>query len=275
MRLTSRCVGLLRLLRAARWLTTTQIQRRFFPLATADAVRKRLRKLTSAKYLVAVRRDRMSQAIFTIGPEGKRILEKIGGEVVSVDRKPPIQREHSLAINDLRIAAELAGTLKFFYAAHELPALGWSEAIIPDALLAFDNNNVALEFDTGAEGVTYFVRTKMSVYRRGFSGIPIHTLVVVADRTVRMFTLAKAIGDVYGRVVFTTLDMIQGHPLLSPIFYTEARGWGVSLFENLSSQTLSSSRDFSMRKGLDIKDLGILEQGLLRQEGVVHAKDSD
>src|SRR5204862_8366665 len=93
MRLTTRCLGLLRLIRAARWLSTGQIQRRFFPLATTDAVRKRLRKLTSTGYLVVVRRDRMSQAIFTIGPEGKRTLEMVDGDAVTIDRKPPIQRE--------------------------------------------------------------------------------------------------------------------------------------------------------------------------------------
>ena len=66
------------------------------------------------------------------------------------------------AINDLRIAAELTGSLQFFYAAWELPGLGWSEAIIPDGLFAFERNNVALEFDTGTEAGKSFMR-KMTV----------------------------------------------------------------------------------------------------------------
>jgi len=50
MRLTKRCLDLFRMLRAARWLTTAQIHRRFFSAATLDAARKRLRKLTDAGY---------------------------------------------------------------------------------------------------------------------------------------------------------------------------------------------------------------------------------
>jgi DNA-binding PadR family transcriptional regulator len=117
MRLTERCTDLLKLLRAARWLTTAQIQRRFFSTATADAVRKRLRKLNVAGYVVAVRQDRMSQSMFRLGPQGRRLLETFVNEPIAFERKPPIQRLHFEAINDFRIAAELAGHLKFFYAA--------------------------------------------------------------------------------------------------------------------------------------------------------------
>src|SRR5438128_1479212 len=43
-KLTPRCTELFRLLRGARWLSTGQIHRRFFPHASVDAARKRLRK---------------------------------------------------------------------------------------------------------------------------------------------------------------------------------------------------------------------------------------
>src|ERR1700733_14498090 len=75
MRLTPRCIDLLRLLAAARWLTTRQIHYRFFRDATIDTARKRLRKLTSGKYLGTVREGRMNEALFTLGCAGKRVLE--------------------------------------------------------------------------------------------------------------------------------------------------------------------------------------------------------
>jgi hypothetical protein len=271
MRLTPRCLDLLKLLRTARWLTTAQIHRRFFPAATADAVRKRLRKLSAGRYLFAMRRDRMSQTIFTVGKEGKRILERLSGETIVVERKPPTQREHFLAINDLRIAAELTGKLKFFYAAWELPGLGWNQAIIPDCLVALDDRIFAIEFDRGVEGVLFFVRTKMTAYQRGFDNIALAAVLIVADRVPRMLSLAKAIGNRNGKVLFSTLELVIGHPLSAPIFYSEPGGWGVSI----SSQTLPSSREFSTSNSPDVNDLVHFEHGLLRKEGAEHAKDSD
>lgn len=239
MRITPRCIDLLTLLCTARWLTTSQIQRRFFPRATPDAVRKRLRKLTSGKYLLMVRRDRMTQALFTIGPEGKRILET-GTESVQLERKPPTQLDHFVAINDLRIAAEMAAGLQFFYSAWELPGIGWKQPIIPDGLAAFASHTFALEFDSGAEGVKFFVSTKMTVYQRGLDNFPLAAVLIVTDRSARMMSLAKAIGDQQGRVLFTTLQSIRSRGLLAPVFYAEPGRWGVSLVERLSSQTLST-----------------------------------
>src|SRR5207247_1060935 len=94
MRLTKRCFDLLKLLRAARWLTTGQVRRRFFPSATADAARKRLRKLTDAQYLVMYREHRMAEALFTLGRLAKRALEKRGAEgirLLSGPRSPRIK----------------------------------------------------------------------------------------------------------------------------------------------------------------------------------------
>jgi DNA-binding PadR family transcriptional regulator len=271
MRLTERCIDLLKLLLVARWLTTAQIHRRFFSTATADAVRKRLRKLSAAGYVVVVRRDRMSQALFRLGPEGMRFLETLGGEPVVVERKPPIQRKHAEAITDFRIAAELAGQLKFFYAAHELPKLGWDHAIIPDAIVGLGEKIFAIEVDTGVEGVQFIVRSKMPAYSRGFDNLPLSALLIVADRTARVSSLAKAIGDRYGNVLFTTMDLVVGHSLLAPIFYSQAAGWGVSI----SSQTLSSSREFLLANQCKNNNFAHLEDGLLRQEGVEHGTDGN
>lgn len=272
MRLTPRCLNLLRLLRTARWLTTAQIHRRFFAGATPDAVRKRLRKLTAHKYLYTIQPGRMDQSLFAVGPEGKRHLEMLDSFPVNVERKPPRQREHFTAINDLRIAAELAGGLTYFYAAWELPGVGWKHAIIPDALLAFGDKTFALEFDRGVEGVQFFVRTKMGAYERGFSGNPLSAVLIVTDRVPRMMALARAIGDQRAKVLLTTLALICGHSFLAPVFYREPGRWGVSLHDSLSSHSLPPTRDFGEPNIPAFSHLESLQPSLLRQKGVQDGK---
>jgi Replication-relaxation len=242
MRLTPRCLDLLKLLRTARWLSTSQIQRRFFPRATPDAVRKRLRKLTAGRYLTIFRRDRMSQALFTIGPEGKRILDT-AGIGVDLERTPPKQLEHFMGVNDLRIAAELAGNLKYFYAAWELPRIGWQHTIIPDGLVAFGSKVFALEFDRGVEGLQFFLKTKMTAYQRGLDGLPLDAVLIVADRASRLTALRRAIGTHYGRVLFASLEQIRGEGFLAPVFCTDAGRVVASLVDRpLLSDSLVEKR---------------------------------
>jgi hypothetical protein len=218
MRLTGRCMEILEMMRAARWLTTGQIRRRFFGRASLDAARKRLRKLGGGEYIRRVQEKRGYEALFTLGREGKRAMEKKGAAEIILERQPPRQREHLLGINDVRIAAELAGSLSYFFSAWELPALKWRHAIIPDALFCMNGATFAVELDRGMEGIRYFVRTKIKVYERGLEGLPLAGLLVVADRPARMEALARAIHGTYLTVLFTTLDLVRRHGLNDPIF---------------------------------------------------------
>ena len=229
MKLTPRCINLLRLLSAARWLTTHQIHSRFFVGATPDAARKRLRKLTAGDYVVMVRESRMEQALFTLGRAGKRVLEAAGVAPPALERKPPRQREHFLAVNDVRIAAELAGSLSYFFAYWELPGLGWRQALIPDAVFRLADQTFAMEFDRGVEGIQFFLRTKIAAYRRGLDGLPLSAVLVVTDREARMVSLAKAIGETKGRMLFSTLDAVRMHGLLGPAFHREPGDCGVPI----------------------------------------------
>src|SRR5437667_874413 len=197
-RLTERCMDLLRMLRAARWLTTGQVRRRFFPHTTVDAVHKRLRKLTEATYLTMVREHRMTEALFTLGPEGKRVLERSGAEEIVLERQPPKQLEHFIGINELRIAAERSPELGYFFACWQLPGLAWSHAIIPDAVFSLARRTFAVEFDRGKEGIRYFMRTKLAAYLRGLEGFPLAALLIVTDRQARMVSLANMIADGQG-----------------------------------------------------------------------------
>jgi len=209
MRLTPRCKELLRLLASARWLTTSQVHRRFFARATVNAARRRLRSLANAGYLEKRQEDRMREAVFTLGPEGKRFLEQGGDKEIVLRRQPPKQLEHLTGINDIRIAAEMAGGLAFFFAAWELPAVGWKYLMVPDAVFGLGDRTFAAEYDRGLEGLRYFVGSKIAWYRDGLSGFPLEAVLVVADRDARMRTLARAIADETGRFLFTTIDAIR------------------------------------------------------------------
>jgi hypothetical protein len=194
-----------------------------------DAARRRLRKLTAGEYLAMVRESRMDEALFTLGRAGKRVLEMAHAAPGGLERRPPAQREHFLAVNDVRIAAELAGSLSYFFAYWELPGLGWRHSLIPDAIFRMAERNFAMEFDRGMEGIQFFIRTKIVGYRRGLNGLPLAAILVITDRDARMASLAKAIGDTKGSLLFTTLDAVREHGLKGPIFHRQPGDAGVAL----------------------------------------------
>jgi hypothetical protein len=165
MRLTGRCMELLKLLPAARWLSTTQAHRRFFNQASMSAARRRLRQLARAGYVRKHQEDRMREALFTLDRGGKRALERKGIGEITLERRPPKQLEHLIGINDIRVAAELTGRISFFFAAWELPRIGWKYPIVPDAVFRLADRTFAAEFDRGVEGIRFFMRTKITVYR--------------------------------------------------------------------------------------------------------------
>jgi len=233
MRLTKRCADLIHLLHAARWLTTGQVRRRFFPQATADAARKRLRKLTKGGYLVRFREHQMSEALFTLGREGKRILERSGNDEIVLERKPPKQLAHFMATNDLRIAAELSGLLEYFFACWELPGVEWHYPVIPDAVFSLRNRTFAAEIDRGLETVRFFVGTKVAWYREGPEGFPLAAILIVTDRRARMHSLARAIAGEDRRFLFTTIELLREQGLLGPIFFRQADGEAAPLLSLL------------------------------------------
>lgn len=218
MKLTPRCIDILKLLSAARWLSTMQIHRRFFGRASVDAARKRLRKLAQSRYLVTFQENRMSEIYFGLGSGGKRWLATNGSREVALERRPPRQLSHFSGINDIRIAAELSGALSYFFACWELPALNWPHPIIPDAVFAIHGKTLAVEFDRGQESTRFFKKTKVALYQKGLAGLPISTVIIVADRKARMATLAHGISDDRGKMLFTTLDLVQKHGLSAPMF---------------------------------------------------------
>src|SRR6266851_1255123 len=130
MRLLARDKAILRKLDACKWLTTSQVQRLFFPGISLDFVRKRLRKLGLGDHLKSFQPDRMSEALHGLGT-------------------PPKQVQHLIGINELRLAAEKEAC-EFFYAYWELGQFNWSYPVIPDAVCK-KGNLFLIEYDTGSE----------------------------------------------------------------------------------------------------------------------------
>jgi hypothetical protein len=230
MKLTPRCTELFRLLRGARWLSTGQIHRRFFKSASLDAARKRLRKLVEARHLVAYREHQMKEVLFTLGPEGKRVLEEVSTEEIRLERKPPKQLAHFAGINDIRIAAELAGSLSYFFACWELPALNWQHPVIPDAICAFSHRTFAFEYDRGMEGVRFFADTKIVFYEHGLEGLPLTAVVVITDGRQRIKNLTRVVSCTRQTILFSTLEKVRTQGLLAPIFNQNGEYAPVRLF---------------------------------------------
>jgi len=218
MKLTERCIGILTLLASARWLKTSQVHRRYFADASFSAARRRLRLLEEEKFVFRYRENHMTESLWTVGREGRRILEKRNGRSVCLERRPPKQLEHYVGINDIRIAAETAPEMEYFFAAWELPALNWRHRLIPDGIIGFPGRTFALEFDRGHESLQYFARTKIDVYRRGLPGFPIRAVLIVAEAETRMRSLMK-LAPASPVMLFSTLDRIRRHGLAAPIFY--------------------------------------------------------
>jgi len=151
----------------------------------------------------------MREAVFALGREGKLAIERDGFDEIVLERKPPKQREHMEGVNDIRIAAEMTDGLAFFFAAWELPGIGWKFPMVPDAVFRVGDRTFAAEYDRGLEGLRYFVGSKIAWYRRGIGGFPLSGVLVVAERDARMRTLARAIDDHDGRFLCTTIGAIR------------------------------------------------------------------
>ena len=135
----------------------------------------------------------------------------------------------TLAINDLRFAAEHAGSVSYFFACWELAAINWQQPIIPDAVFNLQQRTFAAEVDLGHENIGFFVKTKVPAYRRGFDGLPLAAILILTDRKARMRSLARAIADEHGRFLFSTIDLVREHGLLARVFYRGANGQPVTL----------------------------------------------
>lgn len=187
-RLTKRDLMILKKCISARWLSTSQIQQLFFPDATHNAVQKRLRKLGLVEYIFSHQASSMVEAIHTVGRSGKEVLEEDGLSVQLV-RKPPVQLEHFLGINDIRVQIESGKVpVKFFFAAWELASVGWKYPVIPDAVFRIELEGTLtflVEYDRGTEALDIFAK-KLRVYQEHLYGFPFDSVLIIGEGSRRI-----------------------------------------------------------------------------------------
>lgn len=191
--LTERDLRLLTKCASARWLTTSQIRRYFFGGSSADAVRKRLRKLSEAGYLHAYQPHHMVETMHTVGPKGKHVFEGRGLEVV-LTQKPPKHREHLIGVNDIRVVVEQSGLrVVYFFAAWELGKVGWASPVIPDAVFAIEDVRrltCLVEYDRGTETPEQFSK-KMGSYLGDVLPVLFDVVIIVVEDPRRLRILER------------------------------------------------------------------------------------
>ncbi len=192
-RLSERDIRVVSKCAVSKWLTTGQLARLYFPKVTPDAVRKSLRRLVEAGFLVVHREHQMAEALHGLGPKGKALLEA-KGVTAEVTRKPPRQIEHMVGINDLRVAVEVNPTqVAYFFASWELQGLGWVHPLIPDAVVGLrlpERRTFLVEYDRGTETLPTLVG-KLRGYEGGLSGIPFRALLLMTDADSRLEAVAR------------------------------------------------------------------------------------
>lgn len=191
-KLTARDQRLLAKCAFCRWLTTTQIQRLYFPKASLNAVQKRLRKLTDAGYLRAHRENQMAEAIYSVGPKGKPLVGEQGLETVGCE--VPKQLEHLTGINTIRIAFETSGLpLAYFFGYWQLANAGWTFPVIPDAVVAIrrpERQRFLVEYDRGTEPLKTILE-KLQAYNQGIPGYAADAVVLVIEENRRLDRLGR------------------------------------------------------------------------------------
>jgi len=244
-RLSERDLRVLAKCAVCRWLTTSQLQRLYFPHVTPDAVSKSLRRLHNAGYLVSHREHRMAEALYGVGRNAKPLLEA-KGLTVEIARTPPRQIAHMVGINDMRLAVEVEPErLAYFFAARELGGLGWTHTLIPDAVFALKpspSGVFGLEVDCGTEPLKILVN-KAASYESGLPDFPaVRGVLFTVESPARLQALAAAMhhGIRTLPICGATIGDIHQSGAFAPVFTrlgsAEAKGSFYELCPGHSSQ---------------------------------------
>jgi hypothetical protein len=175
----------------------------------------------------------MTEALHTVGPKGKPVLEGKGVEV-DLEKAPPKQLEHFIGINDIRVAVECGGLrIVYFFAAWELGMLGWLYQVIPDAVFAVENggrSTFVVEYDRGTETMEQFSK-KIRAYERGLEGFPFDAVLIVAETEGRLESLCRYVRKrTFSERTFlaTPIAKIREAGIFSRVFVDVSGGTGGS-----------------------------------------------
>jgi hypothetical protein len=188
MRLQERDKAIRKYLRTAKWLTTEQIGRKFFPEKSLDPVRKRMRKLVSAKYLKSIQPNPMHEKLYAL-PETATYKNL----------------QHLMLVNWLRMMAE-EEQCDFFYAYWEFGDFEWIYPVIPDGISKINGTIFLLEVDSGTESLKQ-LKTKFANYNCfDFA----YQLIVIADQISRHKKIRNLTETLIGQdITITTLTELS------------------------------------------------------------------
>lgn len=223
---TDRDLRLFLKLNVAGWLTTPQIGTYFFPGKSLNAVSKRMRKLVAAGYVAEAQVSSTETKFYRLAGRGTRVLlEQVDAtQIIRSPSQLPRKLRHFTAVNDLRVAFEMAlrtpdFTLAYFHAEREYPCLerqfpdaralllqGFTRyQLIPDALASLQSGKqtrtFAIEYDTGSEPSHFFGYTKMRLYQECFTqvSVPSDTIIVlvIVPTLKRLLSLMRQVVQVH------------------------------------------------------------------------------
>ncbi len=196
---TTRDLKLFEALVNARWLSTSQIQRRFFRTASLNAVNKRMRRLASGDLLRCVRPGLTEQCYFRLtSKSAERLRDNIGSDLETIPNRFPKQIRHFEAINDVRLwfQDQFRDSLAGFWAEWEIKSLDRGP-VVPDGValvrVASGLRRLAIEVDLATENLQFLVK-KMTTYEAMASTgeLPFEAVVVTASGWPRTRSLISA-----------------------------------------------------------------------------------
>jgi hypothetical protein len=236
-RLTERDRRILAECQAARFLTTSQIQRMFFPGVSGDGVRKRLRKLVEDQYLTPFSSRAFSETLHALGRASAGFFREEPAASLP-PRSLPDHIEHLVGINDIRAVVTVpAGMppvrLRYFFAHWELGQFHWTLPVIPDAVFCLERDlpyTFAVEYHRGTERGNA-LPDKLKQYRVLQISFPIHALLFISegatcDRLARRLGSASADVPMY----VAALETLNAHGLEGDVFHSTKGSGPTSLW---------------------------------------------
>jgi hypothetical protein len=153
--LTLRDKELFRLLVRARWLSSSQVAKGFFPDVSMNAVQKRLRRLVDGDFLRSVRLSRTEENYVALARLGREATQSD----VHLERRLPSQIEHFSYVNDVRLwIAALDIPPTSFFAEWEYRPFATQDAVVPDAVVTVGAGEqrwrLAVEIDCSTENAS-------------------------------------------------------------------------------------------------------------------------
>jgi len=235
-RLTDRDRRLIAKCAAAQCLTTGQVRTLFFPQATPDAVRKRLRKLAEAGYLVSQQPREFLETVHAVAHSGLAMVSEKPSR--NARKQIPEHLEHVVGINDIRVAVE-SGVVKvvFFFAHWELVGLGWPYPVVPDAVFSVILDRTAtfmVEYDRGTE-VRTVVADKLERYAGIPAAFPFDAVLLLSPEERACQALCRALRKTHAPfgVLVGSLEGLNGTGLWSEMFSESGRctrRWSLTSF---------------------------------------------